>query len=134
MKKFFLIIFIVFITLFLSFNKIKGIEYLGKEDHFRLYFDNLNSKNLDQLFSGINTVIIEIEVKTSSFTKSYRLNIIGSVNLEENLKKKVINDLIEMGKREEASYLNINGFKIIRIDLRCTESTLEIIKERSKNV
>ena len=137
MKKFILFIVILFTSLFLFESNISGkstSENPYSENHYTLYFDNLNSKNLNKIFKDIYTVIIEIDVEMNNFKKTYRMNIDSYTNLERSLKKEVLNDLYSQNLYEQASYYNINGFKISRIYLRCNYNTLQIIKERSKNV
>lgn len=103
-------------------------EYIEK--YYSLEFDNLNSKNINEVFNGLKYNIIEVEVQTTRLTKSYRFNLSLVNNLEQELNNLILNDLKEILPREEISIIETKGFKITRIDLRCTKNDKEIILER----
>ena len=100
------------------------------EKYYSLEFDNLNSKNINEVFNGLKYNIIEVEVQTTRLTKSYRFNLSLVNNLEQELNNLILNDLKEILPREEISIIETKGFKITRIDLRCTKHGKEIILER----
>ena len=135
MKKILTILLITAVILFLFIKiPIKATtksSYKYAENYNSIKFNNFNSKNLNELFEGINGTVIEIEIETPLFTKAYRFNTSMIDNVEQNLTEKVINDLISIGKRELAVSYKNTGIKIIRIDIRCTNEELEIIKKRS---
>lgn len=103
-------------------------EYIEK--YYSLEFDNLNSKNINEVFNGLKYNIIEVEVQTTRLTKSYRFNLSLVNNLEQELNNLILNDLKEILPREEISIIETKGFKITRIDLRCTKYDKEILLER----
>ncbi len=136
MKKIFICLVTIVLTLFIFNKNINSLTNLNlqKQGTYKIYFDNLTSKKINEVFDGIYAVIIKVEVKTSVFTKTYNLNLTVNDNLEKNIKAKVLEDLIKNGYYELASYYNIKDFRILSVDLRCPVGTLEIIKERSRNV
>ncbi len=122
----------ILLTLFIFKNNIKASnDNPYKEGYHSISFDNLNSKNINSLFVGLNGTIIEIEVKTKAFTKSYRVNSNIVNNIEENITNKVLNDLKEMNKNELASIYKTSGFVITKINLICNNEELNIIKTRA---
>ncbi len=135
MKKYILTITIILLTLFLFTKVFKGSKLesidLYEENNYSLEFENLNSKKLDELFKGIYAVIIEIEVETPTFTKSYELNWTANNNLEAKLNEYVYEDLKTLNQYDLLAEYTIKGYKITRIDLKCTYETLLKIKERS---
>lgn len=137
MKKVFIWLSVIGIILFLFINSSLSLkssknDYLYAENYHSIKFKNLNSKNLNELFLGINGTVIEIEVETQVFTKSYRFNTSMIDNVEQKLEEKVIKDLIKLGKRELATNYEVNGLKITRMDILCTKEELNIIKSRSE--
>ncbi len=135
MKKIFTIFTIILLSLFLLGKDLSGKESTTdkyKEEYKRIYFSSLNSKNINEIFDGLKGTIIEIEVKTKKFTKSYRLNTSMINNIEQKLTEKVLEDLTSLGDLELTALYKANGFIITRIDLICSKEVENIIKERSK--
>ncbi len=135
MKKIVLSFSIILIILF-CFKKIYAvnIEEEYTERYYSLTFDNLNSKNVNLLFEDIKGMIIEVEVDLKKFTKSYRLNTSMIDNVERDLTELVIDDLKRITNKEEVSVIELSGFRIVRIDLRCTKHDKDIILKRSENL
>lgn len=135
MKKIFLTFFILVSSMLLIFRvpSFKAIDndYIYYQDYHIINFDNLNSKKLNDLLLGINGTLIEVEVTTNVFTKSYRFNTNMLNNLEKELTIKVIKDLEELGQRELAVTYKIQGFKINKMTIKCTIEELEKIKSRA---
>lgn len=129
MKKLLLSLSIFLLSLILIYPLI-ATEDEYKEKYYSLEFDNLNSKNINEVFNGLKYNIIEVEVQTTRLTKSYRFNLSLVNNLEQELNNLILNDLKEILPREEISIIETKGFKITRIDLRCTKHDKEIILER----
>ncbi len=138
MKKMLITFFIICLSLFLFINipkyTAKNNEYIYTQDFHSIKFENLNSKNINELFSGISGTIVEVEVEIGTFTKSYRFNTSMLNDLERELTELVIEDLIIKGERELAVTHQIQGFKITRIDIRCTLEELEKIKNRDTRI
>ncbi len=134
MKKIFTILTIILISLFLLGKSLYGYENLDKykEEYKRIYFSSLNSKNINELFDGLKGTVIEIEVKTKKFTKSYRLNTAMTDNIEQKLTEKVLKDLSSEGDLELTALYKASGFIITRIDLICTDEIKNKIIERSR--
>lgn len=137
MKKVFITLTVIGIILFLFINSTLSLKssennYIYKENYHSIKFKNLNSKNLNELFLGINGTVIEIEVETSLFTKAYRFNTSMIDNVEQKLTEKVIKDLIDLGKRELGTTYEIQGLKITRMDILCTTEELNLIKSRAE--
>jgi len=133
MKKLLTIFTVILLSLFILKQNLYSKEDYSKykEEYKRIYFENLNSKNINELFEGLSGVIIEIEVKTKRFSKSYRINTAMTYNIEQKLTELVLKDLSLLGDQELTAIYITSGFTVTRIDLRCTEETLNIIKERS---
>lgn len=133
MKKILTVFTIILLSLFLLSKSIYSKENSNKykEEYRRIYFDHLNSKNINELFDGLTGTIIEIEIKTTKFTKSYKINTAMTYNIEQKLTEKVLEDLSSLGETELASIYKTSGFIITRIDLICTSEIESIIKERS---
>ena len=93
-------------------------------------FKNLNSKNLNDVLENVNGTVIKIEVSTKELTKVYEFNTRITINLENELTMKFVKDLEDINKRETATYIQVKGFKINRIDLICTDSEVKMIKEK----
>ncbi len=137
MKKVLIYLTVIGIILFLFINSSLALitgdkDYMYREDYHSIKFKNLNSKNLNELFLGINGTVIEIEVETSIFTKSYRFNTSMIDNVEQKLEEKVTKDLIDLGKREQATTYQVQGYKITRMDILCTKEELNLIKTRTE--
>ncbi len=135
MKKVLVTISILTMVLFLFLTNIKAESkesntYEYKEDYYSIKFPNLNSKNINELFEGINGTVIEIEVQTKIFTKAYKFNTGMIDNVERHLEEKVTKDLKSLGKYELATNYQMNGVKVIRMDIRCTKKELDTIKSR----
>lgn len=114
----------------LSIYPVFASEDKYEEKVYSLDLDNFNSKDINEVFEGIKYNIIEIEIQTSRLTKSYRFNLSIVNNLEEELNKLVIDDLRDILSIEDISILEVNGFKISKIVLRCTKIDKDIILER----
>ena len=93
-------------------------------------FKNENGEIVHELFEGINGTVIEIEVQTKIFTKAYRFNTGMIDNVERHLEEKVTKDLKSLGKHELATIYQMNGVKVIRMDIRCTKKELDTIKSK----
>ena len=116
MKKIFTIFTIILLSLFLLGKDLSGKESTTdkyKEEYKRIYFSSLNSKNINEIFDGLKGTIIEIEVKTKKFTKSYRLNTSMINNIEQKLTEKVLEDLIK-DKYTQEDIENINFIRRFR--------------------
>ncbi len=135
MKKVFLSLSVMLIILF-CFKKIYAVNYDEEyvESYYSLNFDCLNSKNLNKLFENIKGTVIEVEVQVDRFNNTYRFNTGMLDNLEKDLTILVLEDLKEVTNREEVSIIEISGFNIIRIDLRCTKHDKDIIVKRSESL
>ncbi len=129
MKKLLLSLSIFLLSLILIYP-LNATEDEYTEKYYSLEFDNLNSKNINEVFDGLKYNIIEVEVQTTRLTKSYRFNLSLVNNLEQELNNLILNDLKEILPREEISIIETKGFKITRIDLRCTKHDIKIILER----
>ena len=129
MKKLLLSLSIFLLSLILIYP-LNATEDEYTEKYYSLEFDNLNSKNINEVFNGLKYNIIEVEVQTTRLTKSYRFNLSLVNNLEQELNNLILNDLKEILPREEISIIETKGFKITRIDLRCTKHDIKIILER----
>lgn len=133
MKKFLFFLFIAGLTFTVILSNYKAVdEDLRdiKENYHSIEFKNLNSKNLNSILENVNGTVIEIEVSTKELTKVYKFNTRITINLESELTKNVVKDLEEMNKRETATYIQVKGFKINRIDLICTDKEALMIKEK----
>jgi len=104
------------------------------EGFHSIEFENLNSKNINTLFKDLNGTVIEVEVETKQFTKSYKFNTRLTNNIEEIIMNKVVKDLIDMNERESAVYYQTKGFKINKIDLICTNEIYKEIKDREYKI
>lgn len=135
MKKMLIAFFIFSISLFVVLTipkyTAKTNEYIYNQDYHIIKFNNLNSKKLNDLLLGINGTVIEVEVTTNAFTKSYRFNTNMLSDLEKELTRVVINDLENKGLRESAVTHKIQGFKINKMSIRCTIEELNKIKHRA---
>ncbi len=120
----------IFLLLLLLICPLNATEDEYIEKYYSLEFDNLNSKNINEVFNGLKYNIIEVEVQTTRLIKSYRFNLSLVNNLEQELNNLILNDLEEILPREEISIIETKGLKITRIDLRCTKHDKEIILER----
>lgn len=129
---------LIIISIFLCFFLVRVLNAQTKNDYVeKIYvteFDNLNSKNINEVFKGLNGLVIEIEIEINSITKTYRVNTSVNNNLEKELLKKVVASLEEDGLKELAAIASIKGYKINKIKIRCTKEILNIIKMRSENV
>ena len=134
MKKLLSTLLIITIVLFLFITKINAKKevYIYKENYHNVKFKNLNSKNINELFEGLNKTIIEIEVQTPFLTKNYQFHTGLTENIEKNLLEKVTKDLKELGKQELATTYQINGIKVTKMGILCTYEELEIIKTRTE--
>ena len=131
MKKVLLILSIFLMLLFIP--KLKGDsvnKYIEKINE--VSFDNLNSKKINEVFDGLNVGVIELEINFGFITKTYRVNLMNTTNLEKELTKKVVSELKKEGLREEAAVISVKGFKISKMILRSSEETIDIIKSRVK--
>lgn len=127
MKK---VLFILSIFLCLFTYKINGLTNDYAEKVYTIEFDNLSSKRVNELFSGINAKIILVTVKTSRFTHEYRFNLNMTNNLEKDLNELVINDLKSKLPKEEISIIEVSGFSIKSIELRCNKLERDLILKR----
>lgn len=136
MKKLLLSFFIVSIPFLLIISKYKAeSEDLVniKEGYHSITFNNLNSKHLNDVLENVNGTVISIEVSTKELTKVYEFNTRITINLETELTNKFVKDLEELNKRETATYIQVKGFKINKIDLICTDKEAIMIKEKEKS-
>ena len=133
MKRIITIITICLLSLFLLKESISSLEKNGKmrEDYHRIFFDNLNTKNINELFEDLNGMVIEVEIKTRVFTKAYRLNTAMINNVEEKLSKMILEDLELVADRELVSIYKTSGFIVTRMDLICSDEIAKKIKDRS---
>lgn len=127
MKK---LLFILSIFLCLFTYKINGLTNDYAERIYTIEFDNLSSKKINELFNGINAKIILVTVKTSRFTQEYRFNLSMTNNLERDLSELVINDLKSKISKEEISVIEVSGFSIKSIELRCNKLERDLILNR----
>lgn len=123
---------ILFLILIPKINANTKENYKYKETIHSIKFKNLNSKNLNELFNNISGTIIRIEVKTSYFTKTYNYNTNFTLDVEKSLIENVTKDLENLGKRELATTIRIEGIKITKMDIRCTYEELELITSRAE--
>lgn len=136
MKKLLLSLSLIGITLFLfiglnlNAKTVKTSKYKYAENYHSINFKNLNSKNINSLFKDLNGTIIEIEVKTSLFTKAYKFHTSFTDDIERKLLENVVSDLEKMNKRELATDYKLNGLKVTRMNILCNFEELEIIKSR----
>lgn len=133
MKKLLITFEVMSVVLFLFITNTNALKatYKYEEGYHNIKFTNLNSKNLNTLFDGINETIIEIEVQTPYFTKSYQFHTGITTNIEKELLEKITKELKILGKQELATNYQINGIKITRMIILCTNEELEIIKTRT---
>lgn len=134
MKKLLTTLVIIVVVLFLFITKINAKKefYIYRENYHNIKFKNLNSKNINELFDGINATVIEIEVKTQYFTKNYRFHTGITTNIERKLLEEITKDLKDLGKQELATTYQISGIKITRMGILCTYEELEKIKSRTE--
>ena len=121
---------------FIVFNNLEAkSDYDYNFDKERVIeFDSLTSNNINYVFNDLDIYMIDIDVMIGLEVMTFRINTYLYKDIEREITRKVINDLIENNKREYATIAEIKGYKVIKARLICSDRTLDIIRFRANNL
>lgn len=134
MKKLLTLFIILSMMIFLFTYNLNAKKDKNKyiEDYHIIKFKNLNSKDLNEIFTEITATIIDIEIQTPYFTKNYQFHTGITSNIEKMLLENITKDLKQLGKQELATTYQINGVKINKMKIICTNEEIENIKTKTE--
>lgn len=130
MKNIILILSVIFL---LSIYKVDAVSENDnyKEKVYEIKFNNLNSKDINELLEGTSSLIVEVDANISGKVTTYRFNSVHYKDIERELINKVLKGIND---RELKTYIELNGVKITRISLRCIKEHYNLIIDRKANL
>lgn len=119
---------IILLTLFLTILPINA-SIDNKENIYTINYTSLNSTHLTYILSNTDSYIVEIEVLLKNKLYTYKFDTYNISNIEKELKEKCIKEINDNNLKV---YIKLHGVKITKIKIKCTTTSYNLIKERSK--
>ncbi len=133
MKK--LLLIVIFILLFSTTYVIASTSNdLYEEREYSIDFDSLSNKSLNYVFSNLDVFMVSITINVGNYTNTYMINTYLDSDIEREITRRILSDLISDNKREIATTVEYKGYTISNAKLLITKYTYNKIVERVKSI
>ncbi len=133
MKK--LLLIVIFILLFsTTYVSASTSNDLYEEREYSIDFDSLSNKSLNYVFSNLDVFMVSITINVGNYTNTYMINTYLDSDIEREITRRIVSDLISDNKREIATTVEYKGYTISNAKLLITKYTYNKIVERVKSI